>query len=79
MTKHKISSKVVRARSLAIYELEKFINYIHTMNPDLTHDQAIVLTAFLLEGLPALFQENPELVNRVRDIATDHKQKHSRN
>jgi hypothetical protein len=79
MTKQKISSKVVRARGLAIYELEKFFNYVHTINPDLTHDEAIVLAAFLLEGLPTLFQENPGLVNRVRDIATKIKQKRSHN
>lgn len=79
MTKSKISSKVVRARSLAIYELEKFFNYVHTIDPELTHDQTIVLAAFLLEGLPTLFQENPELLNRIKDIATTIKQKHSRN
>ncbi|MEH1795862.1 MULTISPECIES: hypothetical protein [unclassified Nostoc] len=34
MAKQRISSKVVRARSLAIYELEQFISYVRTINPD---------------------------------------------
>jgi hypothetical protein len=79
MTKSKISSRVVRARTLAVYELEKFFNYVHTIDPDLRDDQAIVLAAFLLEGLPALFQENPELLNRIKDIATTIKQKNALN
>ncbi|MDZ7953347.1 hypothetical protein [Nostoc sp. DedQUE09] len=71
MTKHKISSKVVRARSLAIYELEKFFDYIRTIEPELEPDQAIVLTAYVLSDLPNLFRQNPELVERIKEIATN--------
>ena len=76
MTKQKISSKVVRARGLAIYELEKFFDYIRTVDPDLEPDQAIVLTAYVLSDLPKLFQQNPALVDRVKEIATNIKLKH---
>ncbi|MEH2210830.1 hypothetical protein [Nostoc sp.] len=76
MTKSKISSKVVRARSLAIYELEQFINYVRTVDPELEPDQAIVLTAYVLSDLPNLFQQNPELVDRVKEKATNIKLKH---
>ncbi|MEH1807554.1 hypothetical protein [Nostoc sp.] len=75
MTKSKISSKVVRARSLAIYELEQFINYVRTVDPELEPDQAIVLTAYILSDLPKLFQQNPSLVDRVKGIAANLKLK----
>ncbi|MEH2164554.1 MAG: hypothetical protein V7K38_26760 [Nostoc sp.] len=69
MTKQKISSKVVRARTLLIYELEEFIGYIRTIDPELEPDQAIVLAAFILDGLPQLFQESPALLDRMKEIA----------
>ncbi|MBN3897344.1 MAG: hypothetical protein HWQ41_19310 [Nostoc sp. NOS(2021)] len=77
MTKQKISSKVVRARSLAIYELDQFIDYIHIVDPKLNIDQAIVLAAFALHDLPQLFQINPELLNRLKEIAQEIRKKGS--
>ncbi|MEH2128314.1 hypothetical protein [Nostoc sp.] len=79
MTKSKISSKVVRARSLAVYELEKLFDYIRTIDPELEPDQAIALTAYILSDLPNLFVQNPELVARIKDIAANIKQKRSHN
>ncbi|MEH2089684.1 hypothetical protein [Nostoc sp.] len=75
MTKSKISSKVVRARGLAIYELEKLFEYVRTIDPELEPDQTIVLAAFVLADLPNLFKQNPELVGRIKEIATDLKLK----
>lgn len=75
MTKLKISSKVVRARSLAIYELEKFIGYIRTIDPELEPDQSIALAAFILDELPQLFQQNPTLLNRIKDMSANMKLK----
>ena len=73
MIKHKMSSKVVRARSLAIYELEEFISYIRTIDPELQPDQAIVLTARVLDELPNLFEQNPTLLDRIKEVATSMK------
>ncbi|MEH2197404.1 hypothetical protein [Nostoc sp.] len=75
MTKSKLSSKVVRARTLAVYELEKLFDYIRTIDPELEPDQVIVLTAFVLSDLPNLFKQNPELVERMKGIATNVKLK----
>ena len=69
MTKQKISSKLVRARSLAMYELEQFIGYIRSIEPELRPDQVVVLTAFILNDLPKLFQQNPKLLERIKEIA----------
>ena len=78
MIKQKISSKVVRARSLAIYELDQLIKYTRTIDPELEPHQAIVLTAYVLSDLPNLFRQNPELVARLKDIATTIKLKNGR-
>ncbi|MEH1811937.1 MAG: hypothetical protein V7K26_03630 [Nostoc sp.] len=75
MTKAKISSKVVRARSLAIYELEKLFDYVRTIDPELEPDQAIVITAYILSDLPKLFQQNPALVDQIKEIAATQKLK----
>ncbi|MFN6484622.1 MULTISPECIES: hypothetical protein [unclassified Nostoc] len=75
MTKQKLSSKEVRARSLAYYELEKFFGYILTIDPTMRSDEVIVLAAFILEGLPQLFQQNPALLDQVKEIATNMKLK----
>ncbi|PHM11644.1 hypothetical protein [Nostoc sp. 'Peltigera malacea cyanobiont' DB3992] len=73
MAKHKMSEKEVRARSLAIYELEEFISYIRTIDPELQPDQAIVLTARVLDELPQLLQQNPALLDRIKEVATSMK------
>ncbi|WP_445629062.1 hypothetical protein [Nostoc sp. DSM 114167] len=79
MTKAKLLSKAVRARSLAVYELDQLISYIRTIDSDLQPHQAIVLTAFVLADLPNLFKQNPELVDRIKEIAANIKQKNTRN
>lgn len=76
MTKQNISSKTVRARTLAIYELEKFTLYIRTTDPELRPDQVLVITAFLLHKLPELFQKNPELMDQLNDMTTNVKLNH---
>ncbi|MHC5720484.1 MAG: hypothetical protein ACYT04_81665 [Nostoc sp.] len=75
MTKQKISSKVVQARCLAIYELDKFIEFIRTIAPELELHQSIMLAVFLLSRLPELFKENPALMDQLKDVATDMKLK----
>ena len=52
-----------------MYELEQFIGYIRSIEPELRPDQAVVLTAFILDDLPKLFQQNPKLLERIKEIA----------
>ena len=76
MTKENISSKEVRARSLVIYELDKFIEYIKSTGEELRSDQVLVITAFLMHKLPELFQKNPELMDQLNDMTTQVKLNH---
>lgn len=75
MKKQKISSKLVDTRILAIHALDKLIDYIRTIDPDLKPDEATLLTAIALHSLPELFQENPLPVNRFREAAAEIKRK----
>ncbi|MEH2243393.1 hypothetical protein [Nostoc sp.] len=70
MTK-RMSSKLVDARTLASYELDKFIDYIHSVEPRLSLDQTTVLAPFALHDLPQLFQINPPLLDQLKLVATD--------
>ncbi|MBN3940765.1 hypothetical protein [Nostoc sp. NMS9] len=69
MTKQK-TSKLESAKLLALLELEGLIEFIRTTNPDLNPAQVWTLTAFVLNQMPQLFQENPELFNRLKVVAT---------
>lgn len=76
MNKQNISSKVLRARELALYELEQFIQYITKTDPELRPDQVLVITGFLLRKLPELFERNPELMDQLNDMTTQLKLNH---
>ncbi|MEH2261022.1 MAG: hypothetical protein V7K60_33610 [Nostoc sp.] len=70
-----MSSKSLESRLLAIHELDKLINYIHSLDPELKPHEATYLAAVTLHGLPDLFQCNPLLVERFREAAADIKNK----
>ncbi|MEH2454499.1 hypothetical protein [Nostoc sp.] len=78
MTKQQISSssKLVDARSLAIYGLDQFIHYIRSLDPELTPSEATVIAAITLQKLPELFLENPSLAERAREMMAMAKPKH---
>ncbi|MEH2459136.1 hypothetical protein [Nostoc sp.] len=79
MTKHKISSKSLNARTLAIYELDKLIRYIGSIDPELKPDQATTLAAFVVSLLPEVLAENLQLLNQIKEMATALKRRKSRN
>ncbi|MEH2422486.1 MAG: hypothetical protein V7K48_16690 [Nostoc sp.] len=69
MPKRIISSKLVDARSLAIYQLDNFVNYVQSIDPELNLDEATQVAAIALHHLPTLFVDNPELVERLKERA----------
>ena len=75
MKKQKISSKAIDTRILAIHALDKLIDYIRSLDPELSIGQATLLAAITLHTLPELFQENPLIVDRFREAAADIKRK----
>ncbi|MEH2331558.1 hypothetical protein [Nostoc sp.] len=79
MTKQEISSKVVRARILAIYELDKFIELIGIADPELNLEQATVIAALIVRHLWKNIQGDPELQNLLKKVATDIKSSRKKN
>lgn len=69
MIKRKISSNVVDAKILAVYELDQFINYIHAVDPDLNLNECIAVAAVALHNFPKLFQETPWLMDHLKETA----------
>ncbi|MEH2371958.1 hypothetical protein [Nostoc sp.] len=83
MTKYKISSKSLNARTLAIYELDQLIAYISSLDPELKPDEATALAGYVVgllpELLPELLAENLQLLNQIKEVATAIKRRKSRN
>ena len=79
MRKPKISSKLVDARTLALYELDQFINYVHTVHPELKPNEFTVVAAVVLHNLPRLFQDNPLLIDELAETVATIKRQVSRN
>ncbi|MEH2310743.1 MAG: hypothetical protein V7K35_04780 [Nostoc sp.] len=79
MIKRRISPKLVDARILVLYELDQFINYIRTIDPELDPNQATVVTAVVLKNLPNVFLENPSAINELKEVTAIVKNKASRN
>ncbi|MEH2404140.1 hypothetical protein [Nostoc sp.] len=79
MIKRRISSKLVEARILALYELDQFVNYIRTIHPELNLNESTVAAAVVLNNLPNLFRENPLLIDELEKVAVIIKNRASRN
>lgn len=75
MIKQRILSKSLEARLLAMHELDQLIDYIRSLDPELKPHEATELAAITLDALPDLFQRNPLLVERFREVASDIKRK----
>ncbi|MEH2392591.1 MAG: hypothetical protein V7K21_13375 [Nostoc sp.] len=79
MIKRRISSKLVDARILALYELDQFIDYIRTIHPELKPNESAVVAAVVLNNLPNLFLENPLLVDELKKVVAIVKKQVSHN
>ena len=64
------SAKLKGAKMAVMFEAEQFTDFIRTVDPGLKPNEALMLTAFILHQLPELFQENPLLLDRFKEMAT---------
>lgn len=69
MKKRNISSKLVNARTLAIYELDQLIDYIRIVDPELKPNESTAVAAVVLNNLPNLFSTNPLLMDELKKVA----------
>ena len=50
-------------------ELSKFIDFVQSIHPELTENQAALVTASLLNELPKVFLLNPTFMEALNDAA----------
>lgn len=52
-------------------EVDKFIDFIEAQNPDIDTTTAVLTAVICIEQLPALFTDNPDMMRRLKAIATE--------
>ncbi|MEH2467506.1 hypothetical protein [Nostoc sp.] len=60
------SPELNHATELISWQMCKFVDYIETLDPELERHEAITLAAAIFQGLPALFESNPELIAEIK-------------
>ncbi|BAT53771.1 hypothetical protein NOS3756_27340 [Nostoc sp. NIES-3756] len=58
---------MVNLTSIAAQNLDKFVAYIKTIDPELLDYEALFLACRFLEALPDLCRANPNIVNTIQD------------
>ncbi|MDZ8052964.1 MAG: hypothetical protein RMX68_005820 [Aulosira sp. ZfuVER01] len=58
------------AKNAAITSLYEFVDFVRTIDSELTPSEALIITGYVLHELPELFKKNPGLVNQIQEIAT---------
>jgi hypothetical protein len=58
-----------KPKNMALFELQRFINFVHTVEPELNGDELILLAAFILHGLPQVFSSSPVMLRQITNIA----------
>jgi hypothetical protein len=63
------SPEINRAAEYAAYQLHEFINFVQELDTELTITEATILTASVIEELPALFKSNPAIIESIKKNA----------
>lgn len=66
-----ISPELNSASELVARQASELVNYLQTINSNLTRMEATHLAAALLHGLPEHFKNNPELLTELKAIAQE--------
>ncbi|MEH1882477.1 hypothetical protein [Nostoc sp.] len=60
------SPELNNAVKIACEQLNKFVDYLQTLDPELERHEATVLGGAILQGLPMLFKDNPEIIAGIK-------------
>ncbi|MEH2243392.1 hypothetical protein [Nostoc sp.] len=63
-----IPSNLINPKTLAIYELEKLVAYVHTIDPELKSNQATMIAAEILSQLPELLMKNTSIIEQIKEL-----------
>ena len=64
-------TKYLAAMERASFELAKFIEFVEYHNPNINRTAAVLTSAICLKQLPDLFIDNPDLIQRLKAIASE--------
>lgn len=60
------SPELSGATEVVCRNLNRFIDYVQTLDPLLERHEAITFTAAILDGLPALLETDPDLIDGLK-------------
>lgn len=55
--------------NVALLELQRFVDFLHVADPELTPNELMLLAGFLINGLPQVLASSPATLNQLKDIA----------
>ena len=58
-----------RPKKMALFELQRFVNFLSEVDPELKPDELVTLTAFIVHGLPEIFTSSPVMLKQLKGIA----------
>jgi hypothetical protein len=58
-----------RPKNMALFELQRFIDFLRAVDQELSPDELTLVAAFIVHGLPGLFTSSPAMLNQIKDIA----------
>ena len=61
-----VDPEINGATEVACRNLNRFVDYIQTLDPELKRHEAIVMTAAILDGLPALLETDSDLIAGIK-------------
>ncbi|QSJ18757.1 hypothetical protein JYQ62_08355 [Nostoc sp. UHCC 0702] len=59
-------TQTINVALLATQRLDKFIEFIKSVDPELNEIEAVLLAAEILDRLPQIFQSNPNLITSIQ-------------
>ena len=59
-------TETINVALLATQRLDKFIEFIKSVDPELNELEAVLLTAEILDRLPEIFQANPNIITSIQ-------------
>lgn len=60
------SPELNNAIEIACEQLNKFVDYLQTLDPELERHEATVLGGAILQALPTWFEDNPDVVAAIK-------------
>lgn len=65
------SPELNNAAEIIAFQSNQLVDFVQTIDPELDQVKATQLAAAIIQGLPAHFKDNPELLSELKQIAKE--------